>query len=350
MPTVPGAGGRVLGRTVRVGPLSQIPRVLTDLGFEPGPILREAGFAPAFFDDPELPIPYVAGGRLLAHCVTVTGCESFGLMVGELGGPSSLGLAGFLMMNAPDVGTALRDLVTYLRVHDRGGVASLQVGRDTAFLGFTVVEPQTPSPEQVYDLSIAIARNLMRSLCGADWNPTEVLLPRRRPADPLPWHRYFQAHVQFDAGQAALTFPTRWLSHPVRLADPLLRRLLRQQADAMGDRSGFLDEVRRIVSGTVALDASTAANVAALLGMSERSLNRRLLEAGMPFRRLRDDVRYGMSRELLGNTSMNLTQIAASLGYAEASAFVRAFTRWSGATPHRWRTARRHGRRAGSSR
>ena len=48
---------------------------------------------------------------------------------------------------------------------------------------------------------------------------------------------------------------------------------------------------------------------------------------------MRDDARYAMAQQLLANTSMNIAEIAASLGYAEASAFVRAFTRWAGTTP-----------------
>jgi len=52
---------------------------------------------------------------------------------------------------------------------------------------------------------------------------------------------------------------------------------------------------------------------------------------------VRDDARYTMAQQLLTNTSMSIAEVAASLGYAEASAFVRAFTRWSGTTPGKWR-------------
>ena len=82
---------------------------------------------------------------------------------------------------------------------------------------------------------------------------------------------------------------------------------------------------------------STAAHIAKLLGMHEKTLNRRLLEAGLTFRTVRDDARYAMAQQLLTNTSMSIAEVAASLGYAEASAFVRAFTRWAGTTPGKWR-------------
>ena len=336
-PLTPHTGRRTLGSTVRVGPLAAIPQLLRELGCDPGPIVRESGFELAFFDDPELPMPYRAGSTLLARCVAATGCEHFGLMLGERAGPSSLGLAGFLMMNAPDVGRALNELVHYLSLHDRGGIATFEVRNATALLGFTVIEPETQAVDQICDLSMAVARNLMRGLCGPKWAPSRVLVPRAPPADPTPWTRVFNAPVQFNAGQCALVFPSRWLAHPVALADPVLHRHLKQQADAMRGDSDFASEVRRLVSGAIAHGVSTAAHIAKLLGMHEKTLNRRLLEAGLTFRTVRDDARYAMAQQLLTTTSMNIAEVAASLGYAEASAFVRAFTRWAGTTPGKWR-------------
>jgi AraC-like DNA-binding protein len=240
-------------------------------------------------------------------------------------------------MNAPDVGRALNDLVHYLGLHDRGGIATFEVRDATALLGFTVIEPETQAVDQICDLSMAVARNLMRGLCGPKWTPSQVLLPRKPPTDPTPWTRVFHSPVQFNAGQCALAFPSRWLAHPVAVADPLLHRHLKQQADAMRRDSDFASEVRRLVSGTIAHRVSTAAHVANLLGMHAKTLNRRLLEAGLTFRTVRDDARYAMAQQLLTNTSMTIAEVAASLGYAEASAFVRAFTRWSGTTPGKWR-------------
>lgn len=343
-------GRRTLGSTVRVGPLAAIPQLLRELDCDPGPIVREAGFELAFFDDPELPMPYRAGSALVARCVAITGCQHFGLMLGERAGPSSLGLAGFLMMNAPDVGRALNDLVHYLSLHDRGGVATFEVRNGTALLGFTVIEPETQAVDQIYDLSMAVARNLMRGLCGPKWIPSQVLLPRKPPADPRPWTRVFHSPVQFNAGQCALAFPSRWLAQPVAVADPLLHRHLKQQADELRHDTDFASEVRRLVSGTIAHRVSTAAHVAKLLGMHEKTLNRRLLEVGLTFRTVRDDARYAMAQQLLTNTSMNIAEVAASLGYADASAFVRAFTRWAGTTPGKWRPSRGGAARTGSAR
>jgi hypothetical protein len=68
-----------------------------------------------------------------------------------------------------------------------------------------------------------------------------------------------------------------------------------------------------------------------------RTLNRRLAACGTTFQTLVEEARFGLARQLLEDTDLPLAQIAATLGYADASAFSRAFRRWSGTAPSRWR-------------
>ena len=74
-----------------------------------------------------------------------------------------------------------------------------------------------------------------------------------------------------------------------------------------------------------------------MLAMHRRTLNRRLKAQGMTFQEILDQVRYEVARELLAETQVAIDDIAAALGYASVSPFVRSFGRWSGTTPGRWR-------------
>jgi AraC-like DNA-binding protein len=76
--------------------------------------------------------------------------------------------------------------------------------------------------------------------------------------------------------------------------------------------------------------------------MHSRTLTRRLKASGCNFKALVDEGRFEIAREMLQNTSLDVSRIAASLDYADASAFTRAFRRWSGATPAVWRATSRH--------
>lgn len=334
---------------LRVGPLTGLAGLLRDLGVDPGPVFAAEGFDPAKFADPDAQIPYVPVSRLLARCVAETRCEHLGLLLGERTVPSLLGLPGFLMRTAPDVGSALRGLVRHLGLHDRGALGTLMTDGQTASLGYEIHLPRVEATDQIKDLAVSVICQIMRSLCGGGWNATQVLLSRRPPRDPVPYRRFFRAPLRFDADRSAVDFPARWLDHPVASSDPLLFRYLEKEAEALssGQRVSFKAELRRILCASLATQRSGAAEIAGQLAMHRRTLNRRLRQEGTCFRRELDAVRHQLARQLLSDTLMPLGKIAVALGYGDSTAFNRAFRRWSGTTPAAWRE--RHGSSSGAA-
>lgn len=317
--------------------------MLRGLGADPAEVLTEAGFDPALFADPDSLISYAARSRLVAHCVARTGCRHFGLLVGQHGRLSSLGLVGFLVQNAPDVGTALESLVRYLHLHVRGAATSLAVHGDSAILGYDIYQPHVAATDQIGDGAVATMFNILRSLCGPEWKPTEVLFAHRKPLDVGPFRRFFRAPLRFDAEQNAVVFAARWLSRRLPQADPELRRLLQKQIDALEarHRGDFPGQVRALLRTALLTGHGSADQVAALFSMHSRTLNRRLSEFGTSLRELVDEGRFEIARQMLQDSTADVNRIAASLGYADASAFTRAFRRWSGTTPAVWRANQR---------
>lgn len=327
------------GAVVRVGPLTGVPAVLRELGHQPGSIFGSAGFELSQFADPDTQISYVAASRLLACCVAATGCPHFGLLVGERAAPSSLGVAGFMLHAAPDVGSALRGLVQHLDLHDQGGVPTLHIKGDTTLLGYAILQPGAQATGQIYDLAIALACNIMRGLCGERWNPGEVLLSRQPPADLAPYRQFFRAPLRFNAEQSAVVFASRWLDRKIPGSDPLLHRHLQQEATELHAQTdkNIVGALRRLLRKSLLDQNCTLSDVARQLCIHERTLNRRLQEEGTSFRRELDDIRYAMARQLLSDSAMPIARIATTLNYADASAFSRAFKRWTGSTPAQWR-------------
>jgi len=318
-----------------------IPATLHSLGCAPDPILSSCGFNQAQFEDPDVRISYVAAGKLLARCVAATGCEHFGLLIGERAVPSHLGIAGYLVGSAADVGAALRSLVKYLDLHDEGGVPVLATSANRALLGYAILLPGVEAAEQIYDLAIAVGNNIMRALCGTDWKPTEVLLTRLRPRDVTPYKRFFRAPLRFNADESAIAFPTRWLRHHPPTADPLLQHHLEMEAHELHAKQhkDLTENLRCMLRQCLLSQQCTAAGIASQLGMHERTLYRRLQQEGTSFRQELELIRYTVSRQLLSGTTATLAEIATSLGYADASAFIRAFKQWSGITPAQWRAS-----------
>ena len=85
------------------------------------------------------------------------------------------------------------------------------------------------------------------------------------------------------------------------------------------------------------MDQARSDQVAKLFSIHSRTLSRRLNACGTSFQELLDEGRFEIARQLLEDTRMELHRIAESLEYADASAFTRAFRRWSGITPGQWR-------------
>jgi AraC-like DNA-binding protein len=327
--------------TVRVGVAAAIPAVLTSLGADPNEVLTEAGFDPAWFADPENRISYVARGRLLRHCAERTGCRHFGLLLGQHGRLSSLGLIGFLVQSSPDLGTALRSLVRYFRLHSGGGTLSLDVQGGTATWSYDIHQPQVEATDQIADGALTWMFNILSELCGPAWKPTELLFAHRNPEDVGPFRRFFRAPLRFNADRNVIAFCAEWLDRPLPRADPELQQLLQKQVETLDARYGddFLSQVRRVLRMALLSGHAKADEVAALFSMHSRTLNRRLSAFGISFHDLVDEGRFEIARTMLENSALSVTQIAASLDYADASAFTRAFRRWSGTTPALWRAA-----------
>lgn len=325
--------------TVRVAPIASIPQILEQLGFEPAAILAEFNFDIRLFDDSDTVIPYAVRTRLLQQCAERTGCRHFGHLMARSTGPSSYGIAGFLMQQSPDVVTALRSFVRYSHLHVSGAVIYLDEGPESAFLGYSILEPEIQASEQLADGAVTAAFNIVRALCGPTWRASEVCFAHRKPKNIRPFKQYFEAPLSFNEGRNGVAFSASWLRMPLTGADPDLCALLQRQINLLESRHSedFAEQIRRVLRSAVLMHQATAAHIADLFSIHQRTLNRRLRDCGTCFRELLDESRFGIAQQLLEDSSMNITEIAATLDYADTSAFARAFRRQSGMAPSEWR-------------
>mgnify|MGYP001827948653 CR=1 FL=1 len=314
--------------------------VLQELGFDPEDVLARGGFDPALFEDPDNLLPYQARSRLLSHCVATTGCRHFGLLVGQQDGLHSLGLLGLLVKYSPDVGTALDNLVRYFHLNVRGASIALERANDIALLSYQIHESGSDAEDQVGDGAVAATYNILRELCGPDWKPTEVWFLHRKPISIEPWERFFKSYLRFDAEQNAVIFHASWLRRQLPDVHRDVRLAVQKQVDllAIRHRNNFPEQVRTLLRATLVSGQANAEHIAALFSMHPRTMARRLKVFGIGFQDLLDETRYELARQLLHDSSVSINQIALILQYADSRAFIRAFRRWSGTTPARWRS------------
>jgi AraC-like DNA-binding protein len=338
-----GLAGTRQEATLRVGGAQVIAEVLRDFGVDPADVLREAGIAPETFADPDNLITYRARGRLMACAVNRTGCEHFGLLVGQRMNLPSLGLVGLLATSNRDVGTALRSIVSYLHLHSRGAVMALEVDHSLAMLTYDAYQPNVEGTSQTGSGAVAMMVNVMRTLCGPDFLPIEARFSCRAPTDVRPFRKFFRVPLRFDAERFALVFTSDWLGRQVRGSDPEWERLLQKQIDALEARHGaeFPETVRSVLRSALLTGRGSHEQIAQLFSMHSRTLSRRLAEYDTGFQKLVDETRFEIARQMLEDTELSVEQIAEALGYTGASAFARAFRRWSDMAPATWRSRMR---------
>lgn len=330
---------------LRIAPLTGLPALLREHGLDPTAVIRGQGCDPALFTDVNNAIQFSAVGRLLAHTAAITACRHPGLALGRHWGSEALGAVGRAARLAPEVGAALRCLILYMHLHDRGAVPYLWTSGEQALFGYTLYCTDVPGTDHIYDGALAIAQNLIQELAGPGWRPTEVRLFRGAPEDVAPFRAHFRGRLRFGAQQAGVVFPAADLQRRAVTADPdryaAALRVLDTLDAACGSR--LADKVLRVLRGLMVSGAALReapldrAAVAALFALHPRTLNRRLRAEDTSFAALLASARYDIARELLRDTRLRVDDIANVLGYAEAVSFIHAFRRWSGTTATAWR-------------
>jgi AraC-like DNA-binding protein len=161
-------------------------------------------------------------------------------------------------------------------------------------------------------------------------------------AFPEPAYQARFAHVappsRFDRPKTRFLFDATVLNYPVLTRDPFARERARIQCahelDELRARSGLAGRARRLLASE---DVGSLDHLAARLNMAPRTVRRRLASEGVSFSTLVDEMVRDEAQRLVRSSRMPIKEVARRLGYTYASSFVRAFYRWTGKTPARYR-------------
>ena len=320
----------------RVGGLTGLGALMRALNVDAPSVLAGAGVAPDALNSAERLIPYAAFGRLLQIGAERAGYAHFGLTAGRMWHLEDLGPIGELVRHSPTVGHAVQTLTMFQHLHSEGGLVYAARHSGLVEVGYAIYYPGVDGIDQIYDFALASMFNFMRQLCGAAWMPSQVLIPHGRPPDPVHYRNFFKLLPQFDSEVCALRFPATWLDHPIDGADLGSRQHALATMQAANDPD-LLQQVYRALRNALLTGRSSGNDVAHALSMHRRTLNRRLQECGTTFQHILDEVRCEVARQLLCHSAVTLDDIAASLGYAGVSPFMRSFRRWTGSSPGRLR-------------
>jgi AraC-like DNA-binding protein len=327
--------------TIRIAGLRGAIPLLRELGHDPQPVIAASGFSPNLFRDPDGEAPLSATLKLLSECARVSGLPHFCMLAGARNGLATLGVFGHLALTAPDVRTAIEDMIAFLNVYDRVASARLTVEGDVAALNYLFDFPSARGADLFCDGAVAAISRMLTGLCGQEFRPLRVKLPRWRPANPSPYFETFGSEVSFGADFASIEFSTRWLGHAPTGANEALRGYLKELVRQVEQNSGAeIERVRRVIRTQLVGGRPNAAEAAAALGLHRRTLSRRLSAEGLTFTRLVGDLRFEIATDLLEKSDAPIARIADMLGYSDQTVFSRAFSSRFGRPPSEMRKAR----------
>jgi AraC-like DNA-binding protein len=169
----------------------------------------------------------------------------------------------------------------------------------------------------------------------------EVRFRHEAPEDTRPFTAFFGCPVHFAAGENALLFSAALLAQPLVQADAELNLAMCAEARKViarrGDETGIATRVRQMLVPLMPKCEATLKHVATGMGVTPRTLQRRLADAGLSFQSVLDDARRELAQVYLRDPALSALDVALLLGYAEQSSFTRAFRGWYKTTPSEWR-------------
>jgi AraC-like DNA-binding protein len=266
----------------------------------------------------------------------LTGDPLFGLRLGARTRAPRSGIPGYLVMNARTLADAARDLALTLPTLVGGVRLELVDDRKPPALLWSVAEGIGPATQFMGHAAAFFVR-MLQAHRGKAWRPLRVLLATPEPERAQRYRHILGCPVVFDGPVNAIEIRRDNLRAEKSDIDPRLRALLLTYARYLLEREATVasidDTIRMAIRDGIALGRADLPFVAERLRMSRRSLQRMFSERGLSFSELRDTERLGLARTLIESGSRPIGEIAASLGYAEASAFSRAFRHRFGVSP-----------------
>ena len=322
---------------VRAGALQGFPELVLSLSGDPDRLLAGRGIESV--GDPEALISLEATTRLLEDAATELACPDFGLRLGRQQNPDVLGTLAVVILNAPTVSRALADATQYLFVHSPAyelvvdETSPLDPGCATIRFG---VDLDDFSPQrQLIDGCLAVTFEFVRLMSLTPFVLRAVSLPHTPVAAPRTYREYFDAPVHFGQPYAGLHVDRHLLDVDLRPAAASLRAVALQRilSNYHPSKHTTADLVRHALTQTLGMTRGTKSEIAALISMHPRTLQRRLDELGTSFESIRDEVYRRTALHYLRETDIALAQVAGAMGYSEHSAFTRACGRWFGRPP-----------------
>jgi AraC-like DNA-binding protein len=311
-------------------------------GLDVGPILAASGIDRAILGRRGARVGARAAAEVWKRTTRRLSDPLFGLTAADAIPIGALSLMDYLVMSSADVGDALGRVARYAPLMSDAERLTLTArGHEARFR----CDSKNEVPH-ITEMIMGIFLQRARQLFGPSWSVKAISFAHSPLGPRATYDRICQAPVHFEMPFTEAVFARDLLAMPMAGADPRMSAIFTREADAAlatlappAAAPSFIDSVKRVLDDGLEARDLTLTRLADHLGISARTLQRRLRAAGITHRGLVRGVREDLANRSLA-TRVSQGQIARTLGYSGPGAFQRAFKRWSGMTPGQHRRTR----------
>lgn len=327
--------------------MSELARSAVFVGFEslcrknglnPLALLRQCGIDPLVLRRPDLYVRYARVAQVLTLAAELSGNFQFGLHLSQQREYLVFGAFGLLLSQAESFPDLIKITQKYAHLHAQGiALTTVEQPRELE-VRYAVRLSEPVDLRQLVELGMGVVYRAAKALFTESWAPRRVSLQRSLPVDPQVYEDFFQAPVLFAQGYNAFHVDRAILTmRPSEQRAQLKTHLISQYIDVSEHSQDVVAQCAAILQSILPTGEATLAAVAGLLGLHPRQLQKILQRRGSSFRQLLEQVRFQEAQQQLRYSRLPITELALNLGYADETAFSRAFKRWSGCAPREWR-------------
>lgn len=305
-------------------------------------LLRSVGVDPEGAVDPSLMVPdtdYYALLETIAHADP--NATDLPLRVGATMRCDDYGAFGLAWKSALDLRGSFERAERYARVLTSVSTYQVRDAKEGAYMLLHREGERRLGLRLSNEATIASIAAISEEVSTVRFQPQAIYFRHRAPRSTVAHERHFGCPIHFGADMDALLVSSEVLQRPNRLGDRSISKFfethLEEELSKFDDSASLERRVRIQVSQALSQGVPKISNVAGRLGLSGRTLQRRLSDRGYSFQTLVDESRRELAQRLLEETEYPLAEVAFLTGFSEQSAFNRAFKRWAGQTPRSFR-------------
>lgn len=320
----------------------QLAAELVSRGYPAKQLLAQIGLDERDLGEDGARIPFAKHAAFFELAAETVGDPCLGLNFGKTRETRDAGLLGYVGISSPTLLDGIKSLSQYRRVFSDASeidVDGLEINGRVRWWFYGLGREL---PRQCLEFAATNLVRAFREVCGRHLAPEMITFVHPRIEDIDAFERYFGCPVHFGCDENVIQLKHSDLKLRLVEADDRLLKLLRRYcrdvlARHPGDAPNLEERIERLVMDRLTSDNVRFRDAAMQLGMSPRSLSRRLAECGTSYRDIVDNLRKELALRYLGDRRLSSTEIAFLLGYNELSTFNHAFKRWTGLTPTQYR-------------